>query len=191
MVQNRCRPQARPQRRASAGRQAICTTFRDDDTGGSSVTTAREPQSLRASGVLLHPTSLPGPFGIGDFGPAAYAWVDTLVRTRQTWWQVLPLGPTGYGDSPYQAFSASAGNPYLVSPELLLRDGLLRHDDLAGASFPEHHVHYGPVIQFKVGVLNRAWENFRGGAAAHLRGPFEEFCGHRAGWLNDYALFMA
>ncbi len=155
------------------------------------MTTAREPQSLRASGVLLHPTSLPGPFGIGDFGPAAYAWVDTLVRTRQTWWQVLPLGPTGYGDSPYQAFSAFAGNPYLVSPELLLRDGLLRHDDLAGTSFPEHHVHYGPVIQFKVAVLNRAWESFRGGAAAHLRGPFEEFCGHRAGWLNDYSLFMA
>ena len=74
--------------------------------------------------MLLHPTSLPGPFGIGDLGPAAYAWVDTLVRAGQKWWQVLPLGPTGYGDSPYQCFSAFAGNPYLISPESLVQDGL-------------------------------------------------------------------
>jgi 4-alpha-glucanotransferase len=78
----------------------------------------------RRSGLLLHPTSLPGRFGIGDLGPAADRWIDTLVRARQRLWQVLPLGPTGFGDSPYQCFSALAGNPYLVSPERLADDGL-------------------------------------------------------------------
>src|ERR1700722_4668954 len=91
----------------------------------------------RAAGILLHPTSLPGPYGIGDLGPAAYTWVDGLVRARQTWWQILPLGPTGYGDSPYQCFSAFAGNPNLISPDLLVRDGLANPADLAGADhFP-------------------------------------------------------
>src|SRR5262245_16184676 len=78
----------------------------------------------RRSGILLHVTSLPGPFGIGDLGPAAHAWVDTLAAAKQSWWQVLPLGPTGYGDSPYQCFSAFAGNPNLISPELLAADEL-------------------------------------------------------------------
>src|SRR5262249_15216151 len=86
----------------------------------------------RYAGLLLHPTSLPGPFGIGDLGPAAAHWVDWLVRARQTHWQILPLGPTGFGDSPYQCFSAFAGNPYLVSPDLLLRDGLLTSEDVEG-----------------------------------------------------------
>ena len=92
--------------------------------------------SPRGSGLLLHPTSLPGSFGIGDLGPAAYAWVDTLVRAGQKWWQVLPLGPTGYGDSPYQCFSAFAGNPYLVSPESLVQDGLINASDLTNIQFP-------------------------------------------------------
>ena len=77
----------------------------------------------RSAGVLLHPTSLPGPDGVGDLGPQAYRWIDWLASTGCTLWQVLPLGPTGYGDSPYQCFSAFAGNPFLVSPELLLQDG--------------------------------------------------------------------
>ena len=145
----------------------------------------------RGSGVLLHPTSLPGPYGIGDLGPAAYAWVDTLVRAGQKWWQVLPLGPTGYGDSPYQCFSAFAGNPYLVSPETLVQDGLIAAADLAGLNFPEDRVDFGPVIQFKVRLLERAWERFKHGAAAQLKGPFEAFCGEAAEWLDDYALFMA
>src|SRR5512137_300166 len=85
----------------------------------------------RSAGVLLHPTSLPGPDGVGDVGPQAYRWIDWLATTGCTMWQVLPLGPTGYGDSPYQCFSAFAGNPYLVSPELLLQDGLLKNTDLA------------------------------------------------------------
>ncbi len=79
----------------------------------------------RASGILLHPTSLPGDFGIGDLGPTAFEFVDFLARSGQTYWQILPLGPTGYGDSPYQCFSAFAGNPLLISPEKLVEDGLL------------------------------------------------------------------
>jgi 4-alpha-glucanotransferase len=147
--------------------------------------------SPRGSGVLLHPTSLPGPFGIGDLGPAAYAWVDTLVRAGQKWWQVLPLGPTGYGDSPYQCFSAFAGNPYLVSPESLVQDGLIVASDLADLHFPEDRVDFGPVIQFKVTLLQRAWERFKAGAAAALKPEFEAFCDEAGSWLNDYALFMA
>src|SRR5215510_16558047 len=86
--------------------------------------------STRSSGLLLHPTSLPGPFGIGDLGPAAFTWIDALAHAKQSWWQILPLGPTSYGDSPYQCFSAFAGNPLLVSPEPLLNDGLLERSDL-------------------------------------------------------------
>src|SRR5262249_16803115 len=87
--------------------------------------TMTTPALPRSSGVLLHPTSLPGPFGIGDLGPTAYRWVETLAAMRQSWWQVLPLGPTGAGDSPYQSFSAFAGNVNLLSPELLEREGLI------------------------------------------------------------------
>jgi 4-alpha-glucanotransferase len=134
---------------------------------------------------------LPGPFGIGDLGPAAYQWVDALTRARQTWWQILPLGPTGFGDSPYQSFSAFAGNPNLVSPELLVRDGLLKDADLTGIHFPADRVDYGPVIQFKNHILHRAWDNFRGKSSGPLRSAFEEFCARQAGWLDDYALFMA
>src|SRR6266487_4578597 len=103
-------------------------------------------KAVRSSGILLHPTSLPGPYGIGDLGPAARAWIDTLVDAKQKWWQILPLGPTGFGDSPYQAFSAFAGNPLLISPDVLARDGLIDQSDLAGARFLEDHVDYGPVI---------------------------------------------
>src|SRR5437867_11429562 len=105
-----------------------------------------ETSSLRSAGVLLHPTSLPGPYGIGDLGPAAYAWVDALAQAKLQWWQILPLGPTGYGDSPYQCFSAFAGNPYLVSPQALIDDGLLDSRDVANVSFPPGRVDYGPVI---------------------------------------------
>ena len=145
----------------------------------------------RSAGVLLHPTSLPGPYGLGDLGESAYQWVDALVRAVQAWWQILPLGPTGYGDSPYQCFSAFAGNPYLVSPDELVKDGLLKPGDLAGAAFPRERVDFGPMIKFKVKLLARAWENFQAGAAPSLRAEFESFCAERAGWLDDYALFMA
>jgi 4-alpha-glucanotransferase len=148
-------------------------------------------RSNRSAGILLHPTSLPGPYGIGDLGEEAYRWVDRLVNAGQTWWQILPLGPTGYGDSPYQAFSAFAGNIYLLSPDFLVRDGLLQFSDLDGQYFPAEYVDYGAVIPFKLGLLARAWEQFLGGAAHGLREPFEEFCEHEAAWLDDFALFMA
>jgi 4-alpha-glucanotransferase len=145
----------------------------------------------RSAGILLHPTSLPGPYGIGDFGPAAYTWVDALARARQTWWQILPLGPTGFGDSPYQSFSAFAGNYYLISPEFLVHDGLLQQRDLGATHFPADRVDYGPVIEFKIRLLGRAWDNFKAGRAPGLRQPFEAFGSQHASWLDDYALFMA
>src|SRR5436190_2893445 len=155
------------------------------------ITSPTNFHQVRSSGLLLHPTSLPGPYGIGDLGPEAYAWVETLVRARQKWWQVLPLGPTGYGDSPYQSFSAFAGNPYLISPDKLITDGLLKQTDLGGFSFPVGRVDFGAVIPFKVGLLARAWENFQAGAAPALRPLFDAFCAEQAGWLDDFALFMA
>jgi 4-alpha-glucanotransferase len=145
----------------------------------------------RSSGILLHPTSLPGRYGIGDLGDAARAWIDSLVRAKQTWWQVLPLGPTGYGDSPYQCFSAFAGNPNLIDPDRLVHDGLLNAHDLSPVRFPADHVDYGPVGEFKQRMLARAWENFRSGKGQELRNAFESFCAEQASWLNDYALFMA
>jgi len=145
----------------------------------------------RAAGVLLHPTSLPSPYGIGDLGAAAYAWVDALARAHQKRWQILPLGPTGYADSPYQCFSAFAGNPYLVSPDALVRDGLLKASDLAGAAFPREKVDFGPVIEFKLTLLARVWENFQAGAAPILKADLESFCAAQAAWLDDFALFMA
>lgn len=147
----------------------------------------------RSAGVLLHPTSLPSPFGIGDLGPAAHHWIDRLADAGQSVWQILPLGPTGYGDSPYQCFSAFAGNPYLISPELLIQDGLFHDSDLAADanSFPASHVDYGRVIPFKVKLMRWAWENFQAGRAGHLRAEFEQFCYDQASWLDDYALFMS
>jgi 4-alpha-glucanotransferase len=147
--------------------------------------------SSRSAGILLHVSSLPGPYGIGDLGPAAHAWVETLVRAGQSWWQVLPLGPTGYGDSPYQCFSAFAGNPFLISPDRLVHDGLLKGSELGGVDFPAERVQFETVIPYKLRVTARAWENFRGGAARALAGPFEQFCRQEADWLEDFALFMA
>jgi 4-alpha-glucanotransferase len=145
----------------------------------------------RSAGILLHPSSLPGPYGIGDVGPAAYAWVDALARARQKWWQVLPLGPTGYGDSPYQSLSTFAGNTNLLSPELLVRDGLIDQQDLAGRQFREEHVDYDAVHQFKSQLLAKAWQNFQAGRGGHLRGPLQSFCHQHAGWLESYALYRA
>jgi len=145
----------------------------------------------RSAGVLLHPTSLPGPYGIGDLGPTALEWVDVLARAGQSWWQILPLGPTGFADSPYQSFSAFAGNPNLLSPDLLIQDGLLKKGDVPGANFPAGHVDFGPVIRFKQGLLARAWEHFQASPPRPLRSAFDEFCTREASWLDDFALFMA
>ncbi len=125
--------------------------------------------SPRSAGVLLHPTSLPGPFGIGDLGPAAFAWIDALAHAKQTWWQILPLGPTGYGDSPYQCFFRVAGNPYLISPQGLIEDGLLDTRAVPTANFPAERVDFGPVIQFKNQLLSAAWEQFQKGRGAALK----------------------
>ncbi len=146
----------------------------------------------RSSGVLLHPTSLPGPFGIGDLGPQAYRWVESLAVAKQSWWQILPLNPPGSGNSPYQAFSAFAGNIALLSPELLVRDGLLDPSVLHGVSFPADRVEYEHVTPFKQWLVRQAWDRFRSGQGpAGLREEFEAYRRREAGWLEDYALFMA
>lgn len=145
----------------------------------------------RSSGVLLHPTSLPGPFGIGDIGPAAHAWIDTLADSKQTWWQMLPVGPTGFGDSPYQSFSTFAGNLNLLSPVVLVQEGLIPADDLKYISLPSDRVDYAAVERFKLILVRRAWEKFSAGAATHLDSEFEQFRNDRRGWLDDYSLYMA
>ena len=150
------------------------------------------PTFPRSSGILLHPTSLPGRFGIGDLGTEAYRFVDFLKAAGQRLWQVLPLGPTGYGDSPYQCFSAFAGNPLLISLERLLEKGLLPASVLREtAVFPDDETHYGRVIPWKMDLLARAARNFFAGASGDTRARFENFCAAHAGWLDDYALFMA
>ena len=143
----------------------------------------------RASGLLLHITSLPTPYGIGDVGPAAIKWIDQLHEGGQRWWQSLPLGPTGYGNSPYQSLSSCAGNGLLISPDWLIEDGLLRARDCAPPSFSESAVDYSAVITFKRRLLARAWVNFSASAPSVLKGDFEEFCQDQRHWLEDYALF--
>lgn len=140
--------------------------------------------NARSSGIVLHPTSLPGPFGIGDLGPAARRFVDYLASAGQTFWQVLPLGPTGFGDSPYQCFSALAGNPLLISLE-----------DLSGAvpssSFPADRVDFERAIPWKTAALEAAAKQSRQRASAAERLRFDEFCCENESWLEDYALFQS
>jgi len=146
----------------------------------------------RSSGVLLHPTSLPGRFGIGDLGPEAVRFVDFLAAAGQSVWQVLPLGPTGYGDSPYQCFSAFAGNPMLVSPDELVADELVPAAWLGDVpAFSADAVDYGPVIGWKTALLDRAAAAFEAAPAHPLAGEFRQWCAGESGWLEDYALFRA
>jgi len=146
----------------------------------------------RSSGILLHPTSLPGRYGIGDLGSEAYRFVDFLRETGQGIWQVLPLGPTGYGDSPYQCFSAFAGNPLLINPDVLVEQGHLSPGDVEHVpDFPALQVDYGPVIQYKAGLLQTAFDNFRRKEDAQEQREFTTFCLSKQAWLDDYALFMA
>ena len=143
---------------------------------------------VRTSGILLHPTSLPSPFGIGDLGPEAYKFVDFLASAGQTLWQVLPLGPTGYGDSPYASYSAFAGNTLLISPERLVDDGLLGPADLEETAVGP--IDYGYAHKLKDKLLARAFQNFKTADNTNLRSEFGAFC-QTAGWLEDYALFRA
>jgi 4-alpha-glucanotransferase len=149
------------------------------------------PADYRASGVLLHVTSLPSPYGIGDLGPTALAWIERLHQAGQRWWQLLPLGPTGYGDSPYQPLSSFAGNVLLISPAWLVEDGLVRASDCSGRAFSAVSVDFDAVRQFKSELLEAAWRNFRAGWRSDLRTTFEQFERDQAHWLDDYALFRA
>jgi 4-alpha-glucanotransferase len=146
----------------------------------------------RMSGILLHPTSLPGRFGIGELGAEARAFADFLDASGQGLWQVLPLGPTGYGDSPYQCFSAFAGNPLLLSIESLASEGLLKPEELSQAPvFPDDAVDYGAVLGWKLPLLARAAERFERRGGADGVEAFEAFRHAQASWLGDYSLFMA
>ncbi|MEH1967882.1 MULTISPECIES: 4-alpha-glucanotransferase [unclassified Nostoc] len=146
----------------------------------------------RSSGILLHPTSFPSRFGVGDLGLEAYRFIDFLKESHQQYWQVLPLGPTGYGNSPYMCYSAMAGNPLLISPEKLLEEGLLTEQDFANLpAFPVEKVDFEQVVPIKIGLLKKACENFRVNATPIQQKEFAGFCDSKAYWLDNYALFMA
>ena len=145
----------------------------------------------RTSGILLHPTSLPSAHGIGDFGPGAYAFIDFLQLSGQGVWQMLPLGPTGYGDSPYQALSAFAGNPMLISPDLLIEEGLLETSEIEKMTWSETEVDYGRVIPWKQNLLKKAYARFKTDESSGLRREYNLFCKQEAGWLEDFVLFFA
>lgn len=150
------------------------------------------PMEQRRSGILLHITALPSEFGIGDLGPGAYWFADFLVSARQSLWQILPLNPTDSAcqHSPYSSFSAFAGNPWLISPELLLEDGLLVKDDLQDKpDFPPGRVDYARVIAYKEKLFDKACERFR--REKRLHKEFRIFQKNNAFWLRDYALFTA
>jgi 4-alpha-glucanotransferase len=145
----------------------------------------------RATGILLHPTSLPAPGGIGDFGPAAYRFVDFLASARQGLWQVLPLGPLGYGNSPYSATSAFAGNPLLISLERLAERGWIGPSKIAGLPQEVGQVEYESVFPRKMPLLAEAARNFVRNFTGAARLGFERFCEENKNWLDDFALFDA
>lgn len=148
---------------------------------------------IRASGILLHITSLPNLYGIGDFGNSAYKFIDFLVATKQRFWQILPLGPTDQYNSPYAPYSAFAGNPYLISPEKLVADALVSQTHLLNAPpvLAGSAIDYPQMLAWKGDLLNRAYQNFRTGNFPNLRNDYENFCHKNSFWLADYALFMA
>ena len=151
----------------------------------------------RSSGILLHPTSLPGKYGIGTLGKEAFAFVDFLKKSNQKLWQIFPLGPTGYGDSPYQSFSTFAGNPYLIDFDLLVEENLLSQSDLEGISFGENpeNVDYGAIYNQKYPLLRKAYENYKNTKEnkerEELKYLFEEFKAHNQSWLNDFAMYIS
>jgi 4-alpha-glucanotransferase len=143
----------------------------------------------RSSGILLHVTSLPNAYGIGDLGPAAYRWIEMLAQAKQRWWQILPLGPPGAGNSPYQCYSAFAGNPLLISGELLLEEGLVDRDELQNSELGAGPVNYPRAIRSKLKLLHQAW----GRARQQTPAAFDAFVADETNraWLDDYALFAA
>jgi 4-alpha-glucanotransferase len=145
--------------------------------------------TARVSGILLHVTSLPSYGGVGDFGPAAYAFVDFLAAGKQRLWQVLPLSPTAYGNSPYSALSAFAGNPLLISLELLVRDGWLAGERIAGLPGAEGPCDFTAAERMKLPLIQEAAANFLDHAGPEARAHFQRFCVKNASWLTDYAMF--
>ncbi len=151
----------------------------------------KEPRS-RYAGILVHPTSFPSPYGIGDMGQSAYDFIDFLYETKQHLWQVLPLGPTGFGDSPYQGPSAFAGQPLIISPDKLKEKGLLKEEDLQDIpAWDPRKVDYGTVIGYKTGLLHKAFAVFGHTPDKSMLEAFELFCQEEKNWLDDYCLFMA
>lgn len=146
--------------------------------------------NYRGAGILLSVTSLPSLYGIGDFGPAARNWIDLLQEAGQSWWQFLPLGPTGYGNSPYQPLSSFALNWLLISPDDLIADGLLHQPDLSEMEFPGSHVDYDAVRSFKQRLLETVWRHFHERATAEQKHEYERFREDEQAWLDDYALFQ-
>lgn len=142
---------------------------------------------MRTSGILMHITSLPGPYGVGTMGSQAYAFVDFLKRAGQSSWQILPLTPTGYGDSPYQSCSAFAGNHYLIDLDLLAQEGLLEQQELTAVIWNEREdqVDFGRLYENRLKVLRLAYSRFAGGE------EFQKFCWKNAAWLSDFSLYMA
>ena len=151
-------------------------------------------KKTRMSGILVHPTSFPSPYGIGDLGQSAYDFIDFLKASGQTLWQVLPLGPTSYGDSPYQSFSAFAGQPLIISPDLLRKDGLLSDEDLSDIPkwYPDK-IDYGHVLYYKTRLFKKAFINFKQLLAEDrtLYDKYNLFVEDNSYWLKDYALFMS
>jgi 4-alpha-glucanotransferase len=147
----------------------------------------------RCSGILLHPTSLPGPFGIGEINEAAYRWIDFLVEAKQTVWQILPLGPTGYGNSPYSTSSVFAGNPLLIDIARLAFEGCLDVKVLQNAPrFPDDHVDFNKVINWKLQLLRECYSNFKTNATTTAHDAFEQFCRkYDEMWLDEFATYMA
>ena len=141
---------------------------------------------MRASGILMPVFSLPGPFGIGTLGKEAFAFVDFLAEAKQTYWQILPIGPTGYGDSPYQSFSAFAGNPYFIDYRLLADVGLLTADEVPAAR-PVGPIDYGALYNERPVILKKAADRLLAAPSP----AYEVFCEAQSFWLEDYALFMA
>lgn len=151
-----------------------------------------QKSNSRRAGILLHPTSFPSRYGIGDLGNEAYRFIDFLASSGARLWQVLPLGPTGYGDSPYQAFSSFAGQPLIISPDKLIEMGLLTEADVSDVpNFDPHRIDYGPAIIYKFNLLRKAYEHFKQIQTGPIRDAYTDFCLKEQNWLQDYALFMA
>ena len=157
------------------------------------MTTAEDPTNYRYSGVLAHPTSFPSPYGIGDFGKGAYDFIDFLAESGQHLWQILPMVPiTSFGNSPYQGYSVFAGEPLLISPELLLKAGLLEQGDLQNIpNFDPGRVDYDRVREYKYPLYKKAFECFEKSEDSDLQKNYDEFCQKNEDWLADYCLYMA